>query len=498
MSDKIFATKNEYLKQRLESFSSSPIVYESGNVSSVGDGVATVTGLKNRLYGELLEFDGEIFGMALDLNEDGVGAVLFDSADAVSVGDKVKGTNRVAEIPVGPELLGRIIDPIGRAIDGKALDAKKYLPAERPAPTIIDREPVSKPLETGILAIDSMVPIGRGQRELIIGDRQTGKTSIALDTIFNQKGKDVICVYCAIGQKASNISQVVDYLNKNEAMEYTVVVASTASDSPATQYLAPYCACTVAEGFMAEGKDVLVIYDDLSKHAVAYRAMSLLLHRPPGREAYPGDVFYLHSRLLERSACLSKKLGGGSITALPIVETTGGNISAYIPTNVISITDGQIYLESELFHSGMRPAINTGLSVSRVGRSAQHKAMRKVSGTLRIELSQYREMAIFTRFGSDVDESTAKLLRKGECLTELLKQGKGEPLDLFKQVAILLAYKLDVFENVPKKEIKLKASELIDMLQSKYPDYVKEINSTGDITDAIEKIFTKTMLEFKQ
>ena len=498
MSDKIFATKNEYLKKRLESFSTSPIVYESGNVSSVGDGVATVTGLKNRLYGELLEFDGEIFGMALDLNEDGVGAVLFDSADAVSVGDKVKGTNRVAEIPVGPELLGRIIDPIGRAIDGKALDAKKYLPAERPAPTIIDREPVSKPLETGILAIDSMVPIGRGQRELIIGDRQTGKTSIALDTIFNQKGKDVICVYCAIGQKASNISQVVDYLNKNEAMEYTVVVASTASDSPATQYLAPYCACTVAEGFMAEGKDVLVIYDDLSKHAVAYRAMSLLLHRPPGREAYPGDVFYLHSRLLERSACLSKKLGGGTITALPIVETTGGNISAYIPTNVISITDGQIYLESELFHSGMRPAINTGLSVSRVGRSAQHKAMRKVSGTLRIELSQYREMAIFTRVGSDVDESTAKLLRKGECLTELLKQGKGEPLDLFKQVAILLAYKLDVFENVPKKEIKLKASELIDMLQSKYPDYVKEINSTGDITDAIEKIFTKTMLEFKQ
>ena len=436
--------------------------------------------------------------MALELNEDGVGAVLFDSADAVSVGDTVKGTNRVAEIPVGPELLGRIIDPIGRAIDGKALDAKKYLPAERPAPTIIDREPVSKPLETGILAIDSMVPIGRGQRELIIGDRQTGKTSIALDTIFNQKGKDVICVYCAIGQKASNISQVVDYLNRNDAMEYTVVVASTASDSPATQYLAPYCACTVAEGFMAEGKDVLVIYDDLSKHAVAYRAMSLLLHRPPGREAYPGDVFYLHSRLLERSACLSKKSSGGSITALPIVETTGGNISAYIPTNVISITDGQIYLESELFHSGMRPAINTGLSVSRVGRSAQHKAMRKVSGTLRIELSQYREMAIFTRFGSDVDESTAKLLRKGECLTELLKQGKGEPLDLFKQVAILLAYKLDVFENIPKKEVKEKASELIEMLQSKYPDYAKEINKTGDITDAIEKIFTKTMLEFKQ
>ena len=498
MSDNIFTTKNEYLKSRLESFSATPIVYESGTVSSVGDGVATVSGLKNRLYGELIEFEGDIFGMALELNENGVGAVLFDSADAVSVGDKVKGTNRVAEIPVGPELLGRIIDPIGRAIDGKSLEVKKYLPAERPAPTIIDRAPVSKPLETGILAIDSMVPIGRGQRELIIGDRQTGKTSIALDTIFNQKGKDVICVYCAIGQKASNISQVVDYLNKNDAMEYTVVVASTASDSPATQYLAPYCACTVAEGFMQEGKDVLVVYDDLSKHAVAYRAMSLLLHRPPGREAYPGDVFYLHSRLLERSACLSKKLGGGSITALPIVETTGGNISAYIPTNVISITDGQIYLESELFHSGMRPAINTGLSVSRVGRSAQHKAMRKVSGTLRIELSQYREMAIFTRFGSDVDESTAKLLRKGECLTELLKQGKGEPLNLFKQVAILLAYKNDIFENVSKKDVKAKAQELIETLENQYPDYVKEINQTGDITDAVEKIFTKTMLEFKQ
>ncbi len=497
MSDGIFLTKNEYLKNRLNSFSLEPIIYEYGTVSSSGDGVATVTGLKNRLYGELLEFEGEIYGMALELNEDGVGAVLFDSADSVSVGSQVKGTGRVAEIPVGNELLGRIIDPIGRAIDGKPLEAKKYLPAERPAPSIIDRRPVSKPLETGILAIDSMVPIGRGQRELIIGDRQTGKTSIALDTIFNQKGKDVICVYCAIGQKAANIAQVVDYLNKNNALDYTVVVASTASDSPATQYLAPYCACTVAEGFMEEGKDVLVIYDDLSKHAVSYRAMSLLLHRPPGREAYPGDVFYLHSRLLERSACLSENLGGGSITALPIVETTGGNISAYIPTNVISITDGQIYLESELFHSGMRPAINTGLSVSRVGRSAQHKAMRKVSGTLRIELSQYREMAIFTRFGSDVDESTAKLLSKGERLTELLKQGKGEPLTLFNQVALLLAYKLDVFENVPKKEVKAKSFGILEKLNNQYPDYVKAINQSGDMTDEVEEALTKVMLELK-
>ncbi len=497
MADGIFATKNEYLKNRLESFKMQPLVFESGKVASIGDGVAIVEGLKNRLYGELLEFDGEIFGMALELNSDGVGAVLFDSADSVSVGGNVKGTGRVAEIPVGNELLGRIIDPIGRAIDGKPLETKKYLPAERPAPTIIDRSPVSKPLETGILAIDSMVPIGRGQRELIIGDRQTGKTSVALDTIFNQKGKDVICVYCAIGQKASNISQVVDYLKKNDALDYTVVVASTASDSPATQYLAPYCACTVAEGFMKEGKDVLVIYDDLSKHAVAYRAMSLLLHRPPGREAYPGDVFYLHSRLLERSACLSQNLGGGSITALPIVETTGGNISAYIPTNVISITDGQIYLESELFHSGMRPAINTGLSVSRVGRSAQHKAMRKVSGTLRIELSQYREMAIFTRFGSDVDETTSKLLRKGETLTELLKQGKGEPLTLFRQVAVLLAYKLDIFENTPKSQVKSKAFEIVKTLEIKYPDYVKEIIETGDITEEIIEEFTKIMTELK-
>ncbi len=489
MSNDIYSSKSEYLKSKLGSYTFEPLVYDYGTVKSVGDGVARVEGLQNRLYGELLEFKNGVFGMALDLEENGVGAVLFDSADSVIVGDSVRGTGRVAEIPVGNTLLGRVIDPIGRPLDGKPLEIKEYLPAERPAPTIIDRRPVKTPLETGILAIDSMVPIGRGQRELIIGDRQTGKTSIALDAIINQKDKAVICVYCAIGQKASNIAHVIEQLNKNGAMPYTVVVASTASDSPATQYLAPYCACSVAEGFMNKGKDVLVVYDDLSKHAVAYRAMSLLLHRPPGREAYPGDVFYLHSRLLERSACLKAELGGGSITALPIIETMGGNISAYIPTNVISITDGQIYLETELFHSGIRPAVNTGLSVSRVGRSAQHDAMKKVSGTLRIELSQYREMAVFARFGSDVDEATAKLLRRGECLTELLKQGKGEPMSLFEQVATLLAYKENIFEGIPLKNVREVSKRLIDELKSTYPEYVLEINSTGKLADDVEEQF---------
>ena len=498
MSNDIYKTKSEYLKHKLDSFTFKPVVYDYGTVKSVGDGVARVEGLQNRLYGELLEFKNGVFGMALDLEENGVGAVIFDSADSITVGDSVRGTGTVAEIPVGKALLGRVIDPIGRALDGKPLEVHEYLPAERPAPTIIERRPVKTPLETGILAIDSMVPIGRGQRELIIGDRQTGKTSIALDAIFNQKSTDVICVYCAIGQKASNIAHVTEQLKKNGAMDYTVVVASTASDSPATQYLAPYCACSVAEGFMNMGKDVLVVYDDLSKHAVAYRAMSLLLHRPPGREAYPGDVFYLHSRLLERSACLSEKLGGGSITALPIIETMGGNISAYIPTNVISITDGQIYLETELFHSGIRPAVNTGLSVSRVGRSAQHDAMKKVSGTLRIELSQYREMAVFTRFGSDVDESTAKLLRRGECLAELLKQGKGEPMSLFEQVATLLAYKLDVFEGVSIKNVKATAKMLLEELSKTCGDYISEINDTGKLTDTVEEQLKIKMLEFKE
>ncbi len=493
MSERNASEISKFLKSRIESFNPSPVFYSCGTVTRVGDGVARVEGLPSRLYGELLEFEGGVFGMALDLTEDGVGAVLFDSADTVCVGDSVRGTGRVAEIPVGDKLLGRVIDPIGRALDKMPLEENDFLPAERPAPTIIERRAVDTPLETGILAIDSMVPIGRGQRELIIGDRGTGKTSIALEAIFNQKRTDVICVYCAIGQKASNIAYVTESLKKNGAMPYTVVVASTASDSPATQYLAPYCACSVAEGFMNEGKDVLVVYDDLSKHAVAYRAMSLLLHRPPGREAYPGDVFYLHSRLLERSACLKK---GGSITALPIVETMAGNISAYIPTNVISITDGQIYLESELFHSGVRPAVNTGLSVSRVGRAAQHKAMRKVSGTLRIELSQYREMAVFTRFGSDVDDATARLLRRGECLTELLKQGKGEPLDIFEQTALLLAFKLDAFCDVEKSKITKTSRELLSYLKEHCIGAAKSVLKSGDMSDSAEKELKQAIKAF--
>lgn len=472
-----------YLKRQIASFEVKPIVYRCGRVSSVGDGVVRVEDLPDRLYGELLEFEGGVYGMAMDLTENGVGAVLMDNGDTVNVGDKVKGTGVVAEVPVGEPLLGRVIDAIGRPLDGRPLETDKRLPVERSAPSIMQRRPIDKPLETGILAIDSMIPIGRGQRELIIGDRQTGKTSIAIDTVLNQKNSDVICIYCAIGQKASNIAKIIETLKAGGAMEYSVVIAATASDSPAMQYLAPYAACSVAEGFMENGRDVLVIYDDLSKHAVAYRTMSLLLHRPPGREAFPGDVFYLHSRLLERSACMSIENGGGSITAMPIIETMGGNISAYIPTNVISITDGQIYLETELFHSGVRPAVNTGLSVSRVGRAAQHKAMRKVSGTLRIELSQYREMAVFTRFGSDVDDSTKKMLSRGHTLTELLKQPKGRPYTLFEQVSLLAAYRANAFDGVEEERIKEFVGAMLAYLHENCSGIEGAVNTTGDLSD---------------
>lgn len=487
-----------FLKKQIAEFHVKPIVYRCGKVAKVGDGVVRVTGLPDRLYGELLEFESGAYGMALDLEEDGVGAVLMDNADTVNVGDTVKGTGVVAEAPIGDTLIGRVIDPIGRPLDGEPLSIKSYLPCENPAPKIMERRPVDKPLETGILAIDSMIPIGRGQRELIIGDRQTGKTSIALDTIINQKNSDVICVYCAIGQKASNIAGIIETLKKTGAMEYSLVVAATASDSPAMQYLAPYAACAVAEGFMKDGKDVLVVYDDLSKHAVAYRTMSLLLHRPPGREAFPGDVFYLHSRLLERSACMSEEFGGGSITALPIIETMGGNISAYIPTNVISITDGQIYLETELFHSGVRPAVNTGLSVSRVGRAAQHKAMRKMSGTLRIELSQFREMAVFTRFGSDVDESTKKMLNRGQTLTELLKQPKSKPYTLFEEVALLYAYRGGVFENIAESDIKNCADTMLCYLHDNCASIENAVNVSGDLTDGDAERLKESLNHFKE
>lgn len=486
-----------FLRQKIASFNVSPLEFRRGTVTRVGDGVVRVKGLPERLYGELLEFDGGVVGMAIDLEEDGVGAVLFDAADRVAVGDGVRGTGMVAQTPVGDELIGRVVDPIGRPLDRKPLNAEKHLPAERPAPSIIERRPVDKPMHTGILAIDSMIPIGRGQRELIIGDRQTGKTAIAVDSIINQKNSDMLCVYCAIGQKASTVAQVIETLSEAGAMEYTTVVAATAADSPAMQYLAPYCACSIAEEFESQGKDVLIVYDDLSKHAVAYRTMSLLLLRPPGREAYPGDVFYLHSRLLERSACLAGVFGGGSITALPIVETMAGNISAFIPTNVISITDGQIYLESNLFNSGVRPAVNTGLSVSRVGRAAQTDAMKKVSGTLRIDLSQYREMAVFTRFGSDVDASAKKLLDKGESLVELLKQGKTKPYSLYEQVILLLAYQEELFIGVPSAGMPELIARLFASLDARLPGVREEIDKTEKLTDPTRESVVGAIRDFK-
>ena len=475
---------NEILKKRVEEFTPNGTVYTCGTVTKVSDGVARIDNLPGRCYGELLKFGGGIWGIALDLEENGVGAVILNSGAAVSIGDTVSGTGHPVDTVVSGEVIGRVISPIGAPLDGRALKGRKYAPLEKPAPGLMARKPVCRPLETGILSIDSMIPIGKGQRELIIGDRQTGKTTIAVDTILNQKGKDVICVYCAVGQKASTVSQVVMTLKNAGAMKYTVVVASTASDGPAMQYLAPYAACSIAESFMHDGRDVLVVYDDLSKHAVAYRTMSLLLHRPPGREAYPGDVFYLHSRLLERSACLSDAEGGGTMTALPIIETTGGNISAYIPTNVISITDGQIYLESELFHSGIRPAINTGLSVSRVGRAAQYKSMRKVSGLLRIELAQYKEMAIFARFGSDIDSGTKKTLENGERLTAILNQDKNKPYSPGEEALLLLGYRSGAFDSVEPRNMKAMIPVFLEYFEKNCPEVVAGINSAHDFDDA--------------
>lgn len=474
---------NEILKKRVEEFTPNGTVYTCGTVTKVSDGVARIDNLPGRCYGELLKFGGGIWGIALDLEENGVGAVILNSGAAVSIGDTVSGTGHPVDTVVSGEVIGRVISPIGAPLDGRALKGRKYAPLEKPAPGLMARKPVCRPLETGILSIDSMIPIGKGQRELIIGDRQTGKTTIAVDTILNQKGKDVICVYCAVGQKASTVSQVVMTLKNAGAMKYTVVVASTASDSPAMQYLAPYAACSIAESFMHDGRDVLVVYDDLSKHAVAYRTMSLLLHRPPGREAYPGDVFYLHSRLLERSACLSDAEGGGTMTALPIIETTGGNISAYIPTNVISITDGQIYLESELFHSGIRPAINTGLSVSRVGRAAQYKSMRKVSGLLRIGLAQYKEMAIFARFGSDIDSGTKKTLENGERLTAILNQDKNKPYSPGEEALLLLGYRSGAFDSVEPRNMKAMIPVFLEYFEKNCPEVVAGINSAHDFDD---------------
>ncbi len=470
-----------FLKEKIGHYTYAPKIYEYGTVQSCSDGIVQVQGLSHCRYGELLEFENDSYGLALDLRLEGVGAVLLSGASEVASGSIVRGTGRVADIGVGEKLLGRVVDPIGRPLDGQELEVETYRPIEGPAPTIMQRAPVDTPLETGLLAIDSMIPIGRGQRELIIGDRQTGKTSIALSAMLNQKGKGVICVYCSIGQKASTIAQLAHTLEQAGAMEHTVVVASTASDSAAMQYLAPYAACAIAEHFMYEGRDALVIYDDLSKHAVAYRAMSLLLRRPPGREAYPGDVFYLHSRLLERAAKLSPELGGGSMTALPIVETMAGDISAYIPTNVISITDGQIYLETELFHAGIRPAVNVGLSVSRVGRAAQHEAMKKVSGSMRLDVAQYREMAVFAQFGSDIDSSTRQMLDRGERLVELTKQPQDNILSLAEQVAILIAYQKGVFAGVPTRDVTERKNALLEFLAGACGRAMAQINATGSL-----------------
>ena len=455
------------LREDIKEFELNTGHQQVGFVLSIGDGIAVIEGLHEVEYGEIVLFDCGVKGMVLDIRSDGTnGVVLFGDDSDISEGSRVVRTQRTAGIPISTKILGRIIDPLGKPVDdGGELGAKEYFPIERPAPGSMERKPVSRPMETGILAIDSMFPIGRGQRELIIGDRQTGKTTIATDTIINQKGKNVVCVYVAVGQKASSISKVVATLKKHDAMDYTVVVSSPASDPASLQYIAPYAGCAVAEYFMYHGRDVLIIYDDLSKHAVAYRTLSLLLGRSPGREAYPGDVFYLHSRLLERSAQLSDELGGGSMTALPIVETQAGDVSAYIPTNIISITDGQLFLESELFFAGQRPAINVGLSVSRVGGSAQTNVMKKSVGTVRLDLAQYREMQAFSQFGGELDSSTALQLRYGAGLMQLLRQSKNSPLSLHRQVITLICAQARLFVDIPLGEIKSVQSGLLDYME---------------------------------
>ena len=486
------------IKEQIKRYAAQLEVADVGTVIQVADGIARIHGLDNAMQGELLEFPGEVYGMVLNLEEDNVGAVLLGNQKNINEGDTVKTTGRVVEVPVGDAMLGRVVNALGQPIDGKGpIETDRYRQIERVASGVISRKSVDTPLQTGIKAIDSMVPIGRGQRELIIGDRQTGKTSIAVDTILNQKGKDVICIYVAIGQKASTIAKLVNTLTKHDALDYTVVLSATASESASLQYIAPYAGTALAEYFMYQGKDVLIVYDDLSKHAVAYRALSLLLERSPGREAYPGDVFYLHSRLLERSSKLSDALGGGSITALPIIETQAGDVSAYIPTNVISITDGQIFLESDLFFSGMRPAVNVGLSVSRVGGAAQTKAMKKASGTIRIDLAQYREMEVFTQFSSDLDAATKEQLQYGKGLMELLKQPLCHPMSLADQVITLVAANkrllLDV-ETAKTKEFQL---GMLDFFHTEHMEIVNELNEKKVLDDTITEQIVEAVKEYK-
>ena len=486
------------LKSEIEDYDVKTEIQETGTVVSVGDGIANVYGINHAMYGEIVEFENGVRGLVQNIEMKTIGVVLLGSDRELTEGSKVVRTGKKAGIGVSDAMLGRVVNALGAPIDGKgSIPADEYRPIENPAPSVIDRKSVSVPLETGILAIDAMFPIGRGQRELIIGDRQTGKTSIATDTIINQKGKDVICVYVAIGQKASTISQIVSNFKKHGAMDYTIVVSSTASDLAPLQYIAPYAGTAIAEYFMHKGKDVLIVYDDLSKHAVAYRAMSLLLKRPPGREAYPGDVFYLHSRLLERSARLSDNLGGGSITALPIIETQAGDVSEYIPTNVISITDGQIFLESELFFAGVRPAVNVGLSVSRVGGAAQTKIMKKMSGSLRIDLAQFREMEAFTQFSSDLDKATMELLEHGKRLVEILKQPLNKPMQLHREIITLCACNNKSFMDVDLKNIKAYQAEMIEFIENTDPELIKEIDEKQVYTDEIKEKILSDIKAFK-
>lgn len=487
------------IKEQIKQYSTKLETSDIGTVIQVADGIARIHGLEKAMQGELLEFPGEVYGMVLNLEEDNVGAVLLGDRKNINEGNIVKTTGRVVEVPVGDQLTGRVVNSLGQPIDNKGpIETDKYRPIERVASGVISRKSVDTPIQTGIKAIDAMVPIGRGQRELIIGDRQTGKTAIAIDTIINQKGQGVHCIYVAIGQKASTVANIVKTLEEFGAMDYTTIVASTASELAPLQYIAPYAGCAIGEEWMERGEDVLVVYDDLSKHATAYRTLSLLLRRPPGREAYPGDVFYLHSRLLERAARLSDELGGGSLTALPIIETQAGDVSAYIPTNVISITDGQIYLETEMFNAGFRPAINAGLSVSRVGGSAQIKAMKKIAGPIRTDLAQYRELAAFAQFGSELDDDTKERLDQGERIREILKQPQYQPLPVEKQVAIIYAAVKKHLLDLPVDQILDFQKELFELIDTKYPEIFTSIAETKVMDDATEEKLIKAINEAKE
>lgn len=487
------------IKEQMKRYASQLQVSDVGTVIQVADGIARVHGLENAMQGELLEFPGEVYGMVLNLEEDNVGAVLLGDHKNINEGDTVKTTGRVVEVPVGDVMLGRVVNALGQPIDGKGpIETDKYRQIERVASGVISRKSVDTPLQTGIKAIDSMIPIGRGQRELIIGDRQTGKTAIAIDTIINQKGQNVKCIYVAIGQKASTVATIVNTLEEYGAMSYTTVVAATASELAPLQYIAPYSGCAIGEEWMENGEDVLIVYDDLSKHATAYRTLSLLLRRPPGREAYPGDVFYLHSRLLERAARLNDSLGGGSLTALPIIETQAGDVSAYIPTNVISITDGQIYLETESFNAGFRPAINAGLSVSRVGGSAQIKAMKKIAAPIRVELAQYRELASFAQFGSELDASTAEQLAQGERIREILKQPQYQPMGVEYQIMIIYAATKKYLLDIPVEDILTYEKALFELVDTKYPEIPESIRTEKVISDEIEQKLIAAIEECKK